>query len=756
MLGNTALWLLFCYSASWVFGLRKDRCVQNNAEIKVLLVGISSIALALEYDAEKGTGYQQYQVGMRVKVPYRNKDVVAVIIATGVSPTLPANKRKRIHSRLDRASIFQDKTSRFLHKVAAYYHVSPAQVYTLCFCKNAWSDTELLQKWRQTYVCNLQHAQGVVLTKPQQKLVKRLQDPRSTQVEYADCIMAGCKQEVIHQLIGMQVLSESTTWISPWATRLRTTPSDKQLKVIQSITMRPTGYQYHYLYGVTGSGKTCVYSHVAKAWLKDPQQTVLWLVPEISITPKLIEEMVALLGTDHVVSYHSGLTEKKRYLAWLNIVTGRARLVIGTRSSIFLPIPKLAGIIMDEEHDASYKQQSGLRYSTRGVACLRAKAEDVPILLGSATPSLRCLAQRNKSGYPFHTLTVRYGAASLPVVRLLAMEKHVSSVGIASRLLAEIARTLSQGKQVLLFLNRRGFAPCWWCSSCESVQCCPSCDRPYTFHQAKNTLSCHRCERVESVNKGCANCGSNTCIPLGHGTEKVARYLREQFGDFPVLQIDRDTCGTWKKMQESLGQVYENKPQILVATQMLIKSHHIPNLETVIVLDADQAFQSRDFRALENLSQQMHQVIGRAGREGHEGVVYIQTFYQDHPFWDAIVRHNYLEGATYLLSERKAACLPPYSLQAACNMRHRELQQVKNNSQSLWQLLTNAKLGVHIYHPMPATLLKQHGWHFYTLVIQAQSMAALSQAVSLLQQTLASHPALKRVHYTIDIDPVTL
>ena len=623
----------------------------------IYLVAIRTISKALEYRLPTNLVNTVLHPGMRVLVPYRNKEVVGLVLKD-VTATSKLKKYKDILRILDDKKLYSDNTAQFLTRVAEYYNVTDEQVAPLTLCAKAWSSECIIKDWCTHY--NLNHdVQLPVGVKPVIKKCVNIITKHGGSIAYADLVKAKIRDETIRRVKLMSLIKpveaiikgvevDTTHW----------TPTPQQQTIINAITSK-IGYQCHYLYGVTGSGKTCIYALTVTKWVQSGQ--VLWMVPEISITPQLMSKLHQQFGEDAVVSYHSGLSERERYHAWLDVVTGRARVIIGTRSSVFLPFQKLQGIIIDEEHDSSFKQQSGLRYSARGVACLRAKTANIPILLGSATPSLTCLAMIACTDTHFYQLNHRYGGAKLPDVTFIDMQKKLTEVGLTQDVLGDIASTLADKKQVLLFINRRGYAPCWWCQSCHKIHICNGCDRPVTYHHRKQKLACHRCDITYPIKQPCSHCGATNSIPLGVGTEKITQFLQEKFSETPVLQIDRDTCNSWQKLQAFIEALHDPQPKITVATQMVIKSHHIPNLHRVIVVDADYALLSKDFRALEHLHQQMHQVIGRAGRESQQGVINIQTAYPDHPIWHYIKTHSYLDGAKHLLTERQQFGLPPYS-----------------------------------------------------------------------------------------------
>ncbi len=717
---------------------------------RIFLVAIRSMSKALEYSVPEHLIDTQLHPGMRVLVPYRNQQVVGLLLKD-ITSSSDLKKHKAIIQVVDTNNLYKPTMVQFLLRVAKYYNVGDEQVIPLTLCAKAWTSECFIKDWCTEYKLT-QEVQLATGVKPALKKCLNLIAKKGGHLAHAELIRAKVRDETINQAKLMKLIepvdilnSELKVDASHWI------PTTQQQKIIDAI-IGEDDYRCHYLYGVTGSGKTCIYALAAAHWAHMGQ--VLWMVPEISITPQLITKLHQQFGDQAVVSYHSGLSERERYHAWLDITTGRARVIIGTRSSIFLPFYKLQGIIIDEEHDSSFKQQSGLRYSARGVACLRAKTTNIPILLGSATPSLTCLAMIARSDTHFYQLYHRYGGVELPEVTFVDMQKKLSEVGISQEVLSNITDTLAAKKQVLLFINRRGYAPCWWCQSCHKVHNCSGCDRPVTYHHNKQKLACHRCDITYPIKQPCSHCGATNSIPLGVGTEKITQFLQEKFTDTPVLQIDRDTCNSWQKLQRFIQDLHDPQPKITVATQMVIKSHHIPNLHRVIVVDADYALLSKDFRALEHLHQQMHQVIGRAGREAEQGVINIQTAYPDHPIWSYIKAHNYLDGAKHLLSERQQLGLPPYSHQALICLRHKQEGHARRFANQLWHSLKSHKENLVLYKPMPSQYAKLHGYYGYTVLMQAKKPAVLGQYIAHIKTVISELNWPSSLNWYLDTDPI--
>ena len=418
--------------------------------------------------------------------------------------------------------------------------------------------------------------------------------------------------------------------------------SGPELNADQKLALRDIrsreGFSVNVLDGVTGSGKTEVYLHLIRETL-DAGRQALVLVPEIGLTPQLVRRFRRRLGIEPML-LHSGLTDVNRLAAWRSARNGNVPLIVGTRSAIFVPLASPGLIIVDEEHDSSLKQQEGLRYSARDLAVARGKRLDVPVVLGSATPSLDTLKRCRDGAYHAIRLPARAGGAVAPLVRLVDMSRHTAPDGLSEPVLSAIEKTVQQGGQVLVFLNRRGYAPTLICSACGSIAECSRCDSRMTVHAASARLKCHHCGAERRMEAECPDCGS-VRRPLGQGTERLEDVLRAKFPDEVVTRIDSDSTRLKGTMSKALAMATAGDTRILVGTQMLSKGHHFPNLTLVVVINADQGLFSTDFRGSERLAQSLVQVSGRAGREERQGEVIIQTSFPRHPFWSELLSGGY-------------------------------------------------------------------------------------------------------------------
>ncbi len=448
------------------------------------------------------------------------------------------------------------------------------------------------------------------------------------------------------------------------------------------------------------------------------------------------------------------MNDTQRYAAWHAAAHNQAQLVIGTRSSIFTPMPELGLIIIDEEHDGSYKQQDGFRYNARDLAILRAKNARIPVVLGSATPSLETLNNINEQRYEQHFLKKRANKKPLPKISLINMCSQKLHEGMAETLLDAIKRHLDQQGQVLLFINRRGFSPLLMCHDCGWTTSCQRCDAHMTFHKQRNQLHCHHCGAQRPAPQTCAECGSSNIVSIGAGTERIELFLQERFPETQVSRIDRDTTRNKGSLQDKLARAHSGESGILVGTQMLAKGHDFPNLTLVCILDTDQALFSADFRAAEHLAQLVTQVSGRAGRAEKSGEVLIQTHHPEHPLLQTLLHRGYLSFAEAALSERQAAGLPP--------ARHLILVRCESvDAQAAQAFLDDAvalasgvdKSDLEIFGPIPAPMERRAGRYRYQVMLQSSQRKVVHRFASWWVPQLASLKSARKVRWSIDVDP---
>ncbi|MGJ8691571.1 MAG: primosomal protein N' [Thalassotalea sp.] len=527
--------------------------------------------------------------------------------------------------------------------------------------------------------------------------------------------------------------------------------SAEQASIVAAVNQNLTSFSCHLVDGITGSGKTEVYLQAIENVLLNNQQ-ILILVPEIGLTPQTLSRFEQRFNVP-IHLHHSGLNDKERLATWLAAQQGSAAIVIGTRSAIFTPLKNLGLIIVDEEHDASFKQQDSFRYHGRDVAILRAKQLNIPIILGSATPCFETLQNGLSGKYHYHLLTARPGNSKQAKIELINVAEQQMEKGLSGQLIHQVRQTLARDEQVLVFLNRRGFAPAIACKECHWVAECQRCNHPYTLHKKQLLLACHHCGHQKRVVKQCQQCGSIRMDSIGQGTEQLEEHFSHLFPDYQAARIDRDSTRKKGELEKLLLEIHDNKHRLLVGTQMLAKGHHFPNVTLVVVLDCDGALFSYDFRAAENLAQLIVQVAGRAGRASKPGKVLLQTQYPDHPLLQDLIQNGYGHFAKQALIERQQALLPPFSHQ----MLIRADANYPSYPEQFLRSLTEQTFNHCMFAgPMPAPLEKKAGKYRYHLLVQSKSRQELHRCIKQLLQQMDSNPLEKKVRWSFDIDPQEL
>lgn len=512
-----------------------------------------------------------------------------------------------------------------------------------------------------------------------------------------------------------------------------------------------SGFAPWVLQGVTGSGKTEVYLNLMADALMEGRQ-VLTLVPEINLTPQFEAMIRARFPSTQIVSLHSGLNESERLQGWLAAARGQADIILGTRLAIFTPLPKLGLVIVDEEHDASFKQMEGLRYSARDLALVRAKLRDVPIVLGSATPSLETFEKAQSGKY--RLLTLAQPVNAMPAEITLVDTRELTLIdGLSQPLLKAIDSTLKKNEQSLVFINRRGYAPVLICSSCAWTADCVRCSAKLVLHAAARRLICHHCGHQETVAAACPQCGNQDLTPLGHGTQRIESALARLFPTARILRVDRDSTRrkhAWRDMRE---QIHAREVDILVGTQILAKGHDFPQLNLVGVVNADSSLYSTDFRAGERLFARLTQVAGRAGRATSRGRVLIQTEFPQHPLYQALQRHDYPAYAKDLLAERKQAGFPPFVHQAVLRGEARTVDAALEFLAVAARCANRLAADVTIYDPVPAPLVRLAGMERAQLTVQSRSRATLQRFLTAWHDQLQARNE-RKVRWALDVDPL--
>ncbi|HYR34237.1 MAG TPA: primosomal protein N' [Burkholderiales bacterium] len=543
---------------------------------------------------------------------------------------------------------------------------------------------------------------------------------------------------------------------SPHAASPRFAPthplSPDQARVVEEIAGRLGRFSAVLLHGVTGSGKTEVYLHLIARVLERGGQALV-LVPEISLTPQVEARFRETFPEARIALMHSALEDIARTSAWLEAARGDAGIVLGTRLAVLAPLPKLALIVVDEEHDSSFKQQEGVRYSARDVAVYRAKLAGCPVVLGSATPSLESWANFRQGRYERLELPHRASpGARLPTVRTVDLRMHPTEQGFTAAVLDAIAQRISRREQSLVFINRRGYAPVLTCDACGWYAGCARCTGRLVLHAPDRRLHCHHCGAMQPIPRACPTCGNVDLKAMGRGTQRIEETLAARFPGARVVRIDRDSARRRAELSRTLDGIRRGEGDILVGTQLLAKGHDFPNLTFVGVLNADTALLSTDYRSAERLYAVLSQVAGRAGRRERPGEVLVQTRYPDHPLFAALASHDFAGFAESQLDERRNAGFPPWVFEAALRAEAPQLERAMAFLREA-RALAVAPEGVRVFDPVPHVLTRRSGFERAQLVIQSGSRAPLQAYLTELSTRLYES-AQRSVRWHLDVDPI--
>jgi primosomal protein N' (replication factor Y) len=696
------------------------------------------------------------RLGVRVRVPFGRRQLIGILVGIASESAIDSAKLRMATDVLDEQPVFDPVTFDLLLWAAEYYHHPPGEVFAAALPVSLRAGQTALQKteWWSLTKQGLQELSVPSMRRaPQQRALLTWLSERGRATE--DDISETFK---LTQLRAVRARGwVESRCVAPDPPALESRPSevaltDAQDRCVAAILASLSTFAAHLLYGVTGSGKTEVYLRVIAAAIARGGQALV-LVPEIALTPQLVDRFRRRFNLG-VVALHSGLTGSERRAAWRAAHGGQARIIIGTRSAVFTSLPRLALIVVDEEHDASYKQHEGFRYSARDLAVVRAQRAGVPIVLGSATPSLETLENAATARYSKHVLPQRPGAAQAPRMVLVDLRRHAQDQGLSTPAMQAIAQHLKAGGQVIVFLNRRGYAPSLFCNTCGWVAACAHCDARMTLHRGAQQLRCHHCGAHRAVPVICGACGQ-ALNPVGQGTERVEETLARLFPEAPLARLDRDTASARGAIQTVLDRVHSGEARILVGTQMLTKGHHFPEVSLVVILDADQGLFASDFRATERLAQTITQVAGRAGREARAGEVLIQTEFPEHPLLNRLLTEGYEGFAVGALEERREAGWPPFSRLAMLRAEAKDspgLDVFLRAAGDSGGLLNEA--AIKILGPAPA-LIARRADHFRAhLLIETGARATLQRFLRNWLPQVERLPGPPGLRWSIDIDPL--
>lgn len=635
--------------------------------------------------------------GMRVKVPFGKSERIGLIIEIGTTSDYDPEKLRHVLEVLDDHPLFPESILKLMHWASQYYHCPLGEVVD-----------RALPSWLK---------KGNILIKDNGSPAKSVFEKKS--------------------IDSLKVLNH------------------EQNVAVSAMVGALGQFKPFLLDGVTGSGKTEVYLEVIEKTLALGKQALL-LVPEIGLAPQMLERIQSRFAVT-IAILHSSISEKKRFIAWNMARTGEAKIIIGTRSAAFVPLQSPGVFILDEEHDPSFKQQDGFRYNARDLMIMRARLENCPVVLGSATPSLETLQNTDSGRYTRLRLPLRAGNAQPPNFQILDIRHKKLEAGLSSALIHEVKKALDAGGQALLFLNRRGFAPVLMCFDCGFVASCKHCDAKLTLHYQPKRLRCHHCDAHLPIYNQCPQCQSQNLNPLGVGTERLEATIQKHFPAHTVVRIDRDTTRRKGKLEESVHQIKSGEAHIILGTQMIAKGHHFPNVTLVAILDIDNALFSSDFRSTERLGQLLVQVAGRAGRETKLGTCFLQTCHPEHPLIKLLLNKGYAAFAEQLLMERRSTGLPPFSYQALIR------SEAKTQAQAL-KILTVLKQKASSSHhsavkalgPIAAPMEKRAGQFHAQLLLQSSQRSSIQ---ALLKSIISNAETLtldKKLRWSLDVDPIEM
>lgn len=733
------------------------------------------------------------QPGARVKVPFRNGVKIGLLLGVAQHSEYDPEKLKSVVDLLDQTPLFDAQHLAFLKWASQYYHEPIGEVVMAALPKKL-RQGELVFPTGKEYWSLLPQAKPRVPERAtvQQKLLALLQANATASVMTETS--TGQQTELSGQAVSAAQLRQvSSSWrktLTAWQAKGWVTPTfgscwpsfplpkphkyplnceqQAAVEAVQPAIQAPH-FSAFLLQGITGSGKTEVYLAMIEQALAQGKQALV-MVPEIGLTPQMVARFQAYLQVP-VATLHSGMNDAQRHCAWHVVREGKVCVLLGTRSAIFAPFANLGLCILDEEHDLSYKQQDGFRYSARDLLIRRASMLQVPVVLGSATPSLESLHNVQTGRFTGLSLHKRAGKAELPSLKVLDIRGESIQQGVSAPLKAAMQQHLEAGNQVLLFLNRRGFAPVLMCHECGWQMACPSCDANMTYHQGHYAgyLQCHHCDYQATEPAKCPECGAQELVKVGQGTERLEETIRDWFPAKTILRIDRDSTRLKGSMEKMTQQAKSGEADVLLGTQMLAKGHDFPNVTLVGLLEIDQGLFSCDFRATERLSQLIVQVAGRAGRGDRRGEVLIQSRHPQNPLLTQLIKSGYHSVSQTLLKERKSAQLPPFGYQILIRAEAYEeplvrefLGSVKGGLELAFEALKRSEksqstsqtaIDFRLWGPIAAPMLRRQGRYRYQLMLNSFSRQTLHQLLSAMEPAIYKSRLSSKVRWSIDVDP---
>ena len=702
--------------------------------------------------------------GARILVPFGRRSTVGYVVGRSENSELDSSRLKQAIALIDGSPLISEVDCWVLRWASRYYHHPIGEVFAAAFPVVLRKGGAALAK-REDALCLTENGRLTPMTltdrAPRQAWLMALLRDSEQGIPLTELATL----EWDWRKVCRSLIAKGWVCFREWDGNPKPLPLNlsgrmlelnaDQQAVVAAVHKALGSYRAFLLEGVTGSGKTEVYLQLVERVLARGEQAMI-LLPEISLTPQLEARFRARFPVAISV-FHSGLNETERCRAWLAVQRGDTSILLGTRSAVFTPMPKPGLIILDEEHDASFKQQEGFRFSARDVAVMRAQQLHIPVVMGSATASLESLLNVRRGRYQQLRLPQRAGRSSPPTFRLIDIRAQRLREGLSAVLVALIAAALEREEQALLFLNRRGFAPTLICHACGWVATCPRCDTNLVMHARDRRLRCHHCGHEQTMPRDCPACRTQDLRPLGLGTERVEVALAQIFPQARVARIDRDSMRRKGSLERVLSDILAGNVDVLLGTQMLAKGHHFPNVTLVGILDVDAGLYSTDFRASERTAQLIVQVTGRAGRENRPGIVVMQTRHPEHQLIKRLITEGYPSFAEAALEERRVAELPPFTHQALWRAEAAEPGMAVGLLESLRDLARDNNPGeVRVLGPVPAPLPRKAGRWRYQLLFQSADRKSLHQLIEHLVHRLPELADAKRARWSLDVDPADL
>lgn len=733
--------------------------------MKIIRVGIPvPLYNTFDYtvtDWENST--QPLMLGQRVLVPFGKKRVVGIITEIDSEPTVAIDTLKPIEKVLDTEPVFDAFLFAMIAWAASYYQYPLGDALSIALPAHLRESTPLLERMPSVVSLvqsNVNRSHALLNRAKKQQLAYSFIQEHNT-IPKKSLIAAGFPSSILNSLVEKSLISITQKAPDVFCVpdnllqEERLTLNEAQARAVSVACNNTQSFTPMLLEGVTGSGKTEVYLQIVEELVNQNLQTLI-LVPEIGLTPQTFKRFQARFNCP-ILTLHSGMNDTERMSVWLAAKHGSAPVIIGTRSAIFLPFHKLGAIIVDEEHDLSFKQQDSFRYNARDLAIYRANVLKIPVILGTATPSFESL--KNALGKRYHHVQLQQRISGQALkYNLVDMKKDVATSGVSSTLLHTIKEHISKNQQVMLFINRRGYSPAIICHECGWLSECKRCSSFYTFHKQSQRLICHHCGSMHALPKQCPSCQSTQLFPVGQGTEQLEEYLTQEIPEADVIRIDRDSTSKKHAFEEALEAIHNSKKTIILGTQMLAKGHHFPRVSLVAILDVDGALYSSDFRASERLAQLVTQVSGRAGRGSQKGNILLQTYHPENDLLQDLLLNGYQHFSRLALQERQDAMLPPFAAMALIRAETTQFNLPQAFLGLVKELIYQEPNAAHInvLGPIPAPLERKAGKFRFQLLVQAEHRPVLQQLLTNLIPKFQTLKESRQVRWSVDIDPQDL